>query len=102
MRKILVGAAAALVGALALMSTASAQDDARIRVLHASPDAPAVDATFEASAGDASALPAGGGPPPTDGSSNSRLWLIAFGAGLLGLVALGGAGRIAIRRIHRG
>jgi hypothetical protein len=60
-----------------------------------------VDATFEPSSGDADALPAAGGVPPTDGSSNVSLWLIASGAGLLGLVVLGGAGRLATRRIRR-
>jgi hypothetical protein len=59
-----------------------------------------VDATFEPVAADADALPAGGGAPPTGGSSNASLWLIAFGAGLLGLVVLGGAGRLAVRRIR--
>jgi hypothetical protein len=58
-----------------------------------------VDATFEPAAADG--LPVSGGAPPTDGSSNTSLWLIAFGAGLVGLVVLGGAGRLATRRIHR-
>jgi hypothetical protein len=44
MNKLLVGFLAGLVGVLAILSTAAAQEDgARIRVLHASPDAPAVD-----------------------------------------------------------
>lgn len=60
-----------------------------------------VDATFEPTAAGADGLPVSGGAPPTDGSSNASLWLIAFGAGLLGLVVLGGASRIATRRIHR-
>lgn len=58
-----------------------------------------VDATFEPTT--ANGLPVSGGAPPTDGSSSASLWLIAFGAGLLGLVVLGGAGRFATRRIHR-
>jgi hypothetical protein len=60
-----------------------------------------VDATFEPSAADADTLPAGGGTPPTDVSSNASLWLIALGAGLLGVVVLGGAGHLATRRIRR-
>jgi hypothetical protein len=65
-----------------------------------------VDATFEPSPSpspspSAGGLPASGGAPPTDGSSNGSLWLIAFGAGLLGLVVLSGASRLATRRISR-
>lgn len=43
MKKLLLVAMAAALAAVSLMSTAAAQDEARIRVLHASPDAPAVD-----------------------------------------------------------
>jgi hypothetical protein len=50
MNKLLVGFLAGLVGVLAILSTAAAQEDgARIRVLHASPDAPAVDIFLDGS-----------------------------------------------------
>jgi hypothetical protein len=43
MKRLLLLAFVAALAALSLTSTAAAQDEARIRVLHASPDAPAVD-----------------------------------------------------------
>jgi hypothetical protein len=49
MKMIVAGVFIAVIGALALASTASAQAEARIRVLHASPDAPAVDAYLDGS-----------------------------------------------------
>jgi hypothetical protein len=49
MRMIAAGVFIAVIGALGLVSTASAQAEARIRVLHASPDAPAVDVYLDGS-----------------------------------------------------
>lgn len=49
MRMIAAGIFIAVIGALGLVSTASAQAEARIRVLHASPDAPAVDVYLDGS-----------------------------------------------------
>lgn len=43
MKKLAMGLVAAMVGAITLVSAASAGSDANVRVLHASPDAPAVD-----------------------------------------------------------
>jgi hypothetical protein len=52
MNKLLIGAAAAIVavGTLAFAATASGQEDARVRVIHASPDAPAVDVYVDGNA----------------------------------------------------
>jgi len=49
MKRLAIGLVAAMVGAIALVSGASAGSDANVRVLHASPDAPAVDVFVDGS-----------------------------------------------------